>query len=518
MIQTFEKVLLSIIVFFNVCNGRRISTSIVIDSASALTFNISINGSIPKMNNIGYLLKGYDVFYGNPMPTGGTLEDPGYRQMIFDAKYSGRKTSDERYQVPDGVEIEKAESCSYTFGSSFITGQKSYSESLGIKASIQGSFLFGSFSASTDYHHVERSTKQGSSLFTHAEATCLVYSGNVKKYDHPPFSKNFEEGLKSLPQQYNESKYSDFLDTFGTHYIKSVSMGALFGQQSRLTKESYSKMVETGADVSASAKYCAIEASVDVNYDKKAAEEFKKATSEQSIYSRGSRPPKQGKIEDWLHQTFQEPFPISIKLATIYDLLDKDEVIKHNLKNALETYCRKLKAIGALDSCEKLKPDPPLPRPRHWTKWSHDRAHKNERELPVKECPEGQYITSIRFRYADRKVPNWPLWLGDFEIKCSSNDLIERDWWNDPMDCGAKGFRKITARMEDTYFLVNVQAFCTDSYVEKTSNNNMAGKYDNSMECFQGQKVVGIQAKELDLEMPLFGRITFSSNLKIECA
>lgn len=474
---------------------------VTVDSITP-SFDISINSTIPTMNNIGYLLKGYNIFYGNPLPTGETLEDPGYRQMIFDAKYSGRTTSDGRYLVPDGVDLERADSCSYTFGSSFITGQRSYSESLGVKASVEGSFITGSFAASADYHHVEQSTKEGSSLFTHAEASCLVYSGNVKKYDHPPFSKNWQEGVKSLPKTYNSSKYSDFLETFGTHYIKSVSMGALFGQQSRLTTESYSRLVETRVDVSASAKYSAIEASVDANYDKKAAEEFKKATDEQSIYSRGSRPPKQGEIEEWLHQTFREPFPISIKLAPIYEIMDADQVIKSNLKNALDTYCLRLKAIGALDNCDQLKPDPPLPRPRQWTKWSHDRLNENEQELPVQECPEGQFITSIQF---DTKA-NSKL------ITCSGT----MNYYNE-LDCGSKGFRKITGRFErddDQFYLTNVQAFCTDSYVEITLNDIMRGKYDNPMECFQEQKVVGIQAiTSIDSN-----GFTGFSNLKIECA
>ena len=50
-----------------------------------------------KMRNIGYLMKGYDIYFGNPLSG---VSDPGMRDPIFEASYDGRTTPDGRYCVP----------------------------------------------------------------------------------------------------------------------------------------------------------------------------------------------------------------------------------------------------------------------------------------------------------------------------------------------------------------------------------------------------------------------------------
>ena len=49
----------------------------------------------PRMNNIGYMMSGYDIYYGNPKPTY-DIADPGFRALIFAAEYNGDMTPDYR--------------------------------------------------------------------------------------------------------------------------------------------------------------------------------------------------------------------------------------------------------------------------------------------------------------------------------------------------------------------------------------------------------------------------------------
>ena len=49
------------------------------------------------MRNIGYLMKGYDIYFGNPLSE---VSDPGFRDPIFKAEYDGTTTPDGRYCVP----------------------------------------------------------------------------------------------------------------------------------------------------------------------------------------------------------------------------------------------------------------------------------------------------------------------------------------------------------------------------------------------------------------------------------
>ena len=47
------------------------------------------------MNNIGYVMSGYDIYFGNPIPLYDVV-DPGTRSFVFAAEYSGDVTPDNR--------------------------------------------------------------------------------------------------------------------------------------------------------------------------------------------------------------------------------------------------------------------------------------------------------------------------------------------------------------------------------------------------------------------------------------
>ena len=69
-------------------------------------------------------------------------------------------------------------------------------------------------------------------------------------------------------------------------------MGALFGEQSMVSQESYSEMVSDGIDIQLYAGFSAIaNVNSSFGYNVTASETFKKYTKEQLIYSRGAAPP-----------------------------------------------------------------------------------------------------------------------------------------------------------------------------------------------------------------------------------
>ena len=63
----------------------------------------------------------------------------------------------------------------------------------------------------------------------------------------------FNPKLELTFQKYDVEKYRQFINTFGTHYIKEANMGALYGQQSTISSESWGRMVNQNLDISASA-------------------------------------------------------------------------------------------------------------------------------------------------------------------------------------------------------------------------------------------------------------------------
>ena len=102
-----------------------------------------------KLNNVGYLLGGYDLYAGNPKPMDAN-PDPGFRSAIFEAEYKGSTTPDNFYCIPEGLSFQSCiDSCQINFNSRIILGRKAYSEALQVKVSeVSQQGVGGSFGAS----------------------------------------------------------------------------------------------------------------------------------------------------------------------------------------------------------------------------------------------------------------------------------------------------------------------------------------------------------------------------------
>ena len=125
------------------------------------------------MNNIGYVLSGYDIYNGNPRYTE-EVSDPGFRSQIFTAEYTGETTADGRYCSPDGLSILSCDgNCVFDFNTDIIYGTNSYYHKLKIGVGLG---IGGAFSASAGYHKVEQYTESGLHMYTQTEIACCVYT------------------------------------------------------------------------------------------------------------------------------------------------------------------------------------------------------------------------------------------------------------------------------------------------------------------------------------------------------
>jgi hypothetical protein len=336
----------------------------------------NVTAAPATMPNIGYLLAGYDIMYGNPMPTDGqALVDPGFRQPVFAADYTDSPlTPDQRYLIPKGTTATDCSgSCSLHFQSTEIMGTHSYQSSLEVKAEVSAGGWDAKFSASTDYKHVEQSSSTEKSVFTESEATCCAYSTEILTYTPPKFHANFLAAVATLGDEYDEATYAKFINTFGTHFVSRVTMGGLWGQRSEISEESWSKMVQDGLDVkeaaSASGFGVAVSESFETDSQKQMAAEFSKKCSDQKVYSIGAKPPSDDKAETWAQSTITSPAPISMKLEQLDGLFEQSyglqvsDQVRANMQTALEGYCEKLKSEGKVESCDAPDPDPPAPSP-----------------------------------------------------------------------------------------------------------------------------------------------------------
>ena len=73
-------------------------------------------------------------------------------------------------------------------------------------------------------------------------------------HNGPELSDGFKRALNELPRVGGEDKYFEFIRNFGTHYINEVEMGAMYGEQTEFSKESFDRMLERGIKIEAAAE------------------------------------------------------------------------------------------------------------------------------------------------------------------------------------------------------------------------------------------------------------------------
>jgi len=238
-----------------------------------------------KMENIGWSAKGYNLLYGNPMPTRAGV-DPGFTTKagspIFDLSYDReQETVDGRYQMPDDMLLLQEKACMISFDTTTSSSTAEYTSTLGQSAELDGEVSKGplakvKFSASQEYKESDSSYKSSATMKMTSSADCLVYRARVEKYGtKPKFTANFYAGIISLgvPPEYvthsllpdmsmekktellaAKKRFYDLFSEFGTHWIPDMKMGSRYGMEQEMSTESFMKASASGLSVQASVK------------------------------------------------------------------------------------------------------------------------------------------------------------------------------------------------------------------------------------------------------------------------
>jgi len=331
-----------------------------------------------KMRNIDYLSFGYDVYTGNPLSTIGGV-DPGFQiQKIFRFTYDGhQKSSDDRWDIPDRMTVVREDSCSLGFSSTSISGTESYSHSLEnhISASLEG--WGAKFKASVDYKQVEERTSKYKDLYTTSKGECKIYTAKIDTFLPPKLSESFVAALNSLPEQYDHDSYMEFIENFGTHFVKQIHMGARFTCITRLTESGWTSLlqknikVETAASFSAFGVTGALETRTEDQ--KRIAREFDSVKTEMTLSVVGAKPVKDHGVIEWAQQVIEEPMPMHYSLEPISNLLTPRYIqdsrinldikrLKENIEKGLMEYCEHLRKQRSINDCNPPAPDPPFPK------------------------------------------------------------------------------------------------------------------------------------------------------------
>mmetsp|Transcript_66721 Transcript_66721/g.77435 ORF Transcript_66721/g.77435 Transcript_66721/m.77435 type:complete len:535 (+) Transcript_66721:27-1631(+) len=320
------------------------------------------------LRNIGKVFSGYDLIKANPDPIneyGGI--DPGFRRPIFKTEYEDDVTSDYRYKVPKGVDIDSILNCQLNFDTKIIFGSSSYSDSVKSKMSVDFKGWFNSaFKASRDYQEVNERTTQDEMTYTKSDAVCEVYQIMVRQFLPPPLSDEFKIAVSKLNGVYDANSpgiYLQFINYFGTHYFNSVRLGGKYGQQSEIKNTSWTSLTKSSLNIEASASFSALGASLAGSYmseeQKSMARSFSQYTSKQRLYTLGTPIPADGKAETWGSSCINDPQVVYYGLTALSELITPDffpndtliQSKKTNLEAALGDYCNQLLKQGLVKDC-----------------------------------------------------------------------------------------------------------------------------------------------------------------------
>jgi len=253
-----------------------------------------------KMENIGYMAKGYNILKGNPYSTIPGV-DPGFTDraggLIWDIGYGlGQETADGRYQVPDFTIIEHNEGCSLamttTTSSNEAALEESYSNKVSVSAEASSGLYSGQFSANTEWSGFSSSQSSEMTTDITSSADCVVYHTKIPKFsEKPKFTENFLAGVASLihmkPTDESEAPadleaeaegdlqnlerptdgvssagasyetalkpFYTFFDEFGTHWQEYTKMGARFGLTTKIKEKELEELEKGGLTVDVSA-------------------------------------------------------------------------------------------------------------------------------------------------------------------------------------------------------------------------------------------------------------------------
>ena len=153
------------------------------------------------------------------------------------------------------------------------------------------------------------------------------------KYDHyPGFSESFKRLLRRLKQSVNDPKsvkdnLYTLLEQFGTHYVKKLHFGAVYGFMYTLSSSEYEQLTEESLSVETQASYSGFfDAGLSVGVDKSKSEacsKFREKASKKE-FALGAKPPNDGEISTWTSSVLENPYPIKYKLSSINELFDVD--------------------------------------------------------------------------------------------------------------------------------------------------------------------------------------------------
>eukprot|EP00931_Biecheleriopsis_adriatica_P110733 TRINITY_DN8502_c0_g1_i3.p1 TRINITY_DN8502_c0_g1~~TRINITY_DN8502_c0_g1_i3.p1 ORF type:complete len:1517 (+),score=322.36 TRINITY_DN8502_c0_g1_i3:69-4553(+) len=270
-----------------------------VGSEVGLSMDSITPGTAPvTFNNIELIASGYNVYYSDPAPppddTNGLTMDPAMRKPVFAVEFTrGTLSGDHRHKIPDGFSATVDLGCSKSFTVKSVTNEYDYtaessresSLTAGAEASVGYAFPDEGDPAASSAADSSAGAADSSaggpdltpsasvSLQASASGSATLSSTNIQNRNEKTFDSqrmlrsmakcsNYVVGLefgampKTAPdfqkavdglagEQKTDSKWWDLFDTYGTHYMTTVRMGARYSVSMYFDNSQYATMEDS---------------------------------------------------------------------------------------------------------------------------------------------------------------------------------------------------------------------------------------------------------------------------------
>jgi len=365
LFQTLHNVLL----FFTIHFASTMLTIIVL--LIGVLSSEKLVDALERLPNVRYLGMGYDLINGNPE---NNVRDPGFSFGVLKFTWSaGTTTPDGKYLVPDHVQTNLNESCGIKGEVSKEYGSSSYQEAISVGVAVEEVGKIGiwsaRFSASTAYKEITESTTQYHRFYSSARAECILYELKSNYLNAPiGVTSDFERAVSDLTLSNNDIVYTNFINTYGTHFASEVTMGAKMVIRSEFDEPALTIMEDNDLNIETCTKLSfrhsfhgdLVNETQDEKEQREAFERNRRSYKESFL---GRRPPSNRTWETWTHSIRDSPIPIRYKLVPLTALLTtkffpslSDVSIKRDqLDAACSRYCSDIN--GCQGPKEEQKPE-----------------------------------------------------------------------------------------------------------------------------------------------------------------
>ncbi|KAL3891837.1 hypothetical protein ACJMK2_004083 [Sinanodonta woodiana] len=318
--------------------------------------------------NLGYAFMGYNILKGFPLAVG---PDPGFTFRIFRPDYSnGGQTADCRNSIPFGLDITSDVSCGTSFSSKIVQSQYEVTKAISVSTTAETRLWGFSFSASAGYKEAVSTVSDEKLVLIYSTANCNYYISKLKKTKPPPFDPEFLQWVIHLNKtiyiesEQEKAKYFEFFEYYGTHFFLTVTFGASYIHEYKMSTVNYTSMREMGVDIAATASLSSQIISVQAGFNlveskKSVSNQFLSSVQERTI-TKGAPPPATGDDRTWASIVQETPIPTNYVLGSLEDLFTREymefegvmyDLIKHKITAYKGEYCQFLRDKGLLDNC-----------------------------------------------------------------------------------------------------------------------------------------------------------------------